>query len=159
MSAISQMPRWDLTPFFPSFDSKQFTDAIEDVRSGLASLEKAMTAAEASSADPKASFEILAKQMNDLRDKSRVIQAYLSAIVTTDSFNDAAKAKDSEFDKLSTGLTKINTRFTAWIGKLDVEALIKSSDIAEAHAFYLRRNKMIAQHLMSPDEESLAADL
>jgi oligoendopeptidase F len=153
------MPRWDLTPFFPALDSKEFRSAIEEVRTGTSALAKTITEAEAGGTDKVAQFEALASGMNDLREKARVIQAYLSALVTTDSFDDNAKARDSEFDKLSTEIGKLGTRFTAWLGKQDVEDLTKKSTLAADHAFYLRRNKTIAEHLMSPDEESLVADL
>jgi pepF/M3 family oligoendopeptidase len=153
------MPRWDLTPFFPALDSKEFTKAVADVRTALTKFAKTLEAAERAAGDEKSHFEELANQANALKEKSRVIQAYLSAIVTTDSFDDAAKAKDSEFDKLATEMTKLGTRFTSWLGKQNIDDLIAHSALAADHEFYLRRNHVVAQHLMSPAEESLAAEL
>ena len=56
-------------------------------------------------------------------------------------------------------LGQLGTRFTAWIGALDVEGLIARSPAAGAHAFALRQAKIEAEHLMSPAEEDLAAEL
>ncbi len=56
-------------------------------------------------------------------------------------------------------LTRLTARFTAWIGSLDVEALIERSQLAREHADPLRRTKFAAAHLMSPAEEALAAEL
>lgn len=159
MAAISNMPRWDLTPFFPALDSTEFDEANQEVKTGLADIAQDLEKAENGAGDVKANFETLASKMNSLRENARLIQAYLSALVTTNSFDDAAKAKDSEFDKLTTELAKLSVRFTAWLGKQDVESLIKQSKVAADHAFYIRRNKIIADHLMSPAEEALAADL
>ena len=153
------MPRWDLTPFFPALKSAEFDQAIEDVRRRLTEFAALIGDSEGSIGDPIAQFEAMAASMNSLREKVRVIQAYLGALVTTDSFDDQAKAKDSEFDTLTTELSKLGTRFTAWLGKQDVEAMIANSEVAANHAFYLRRNKIVAEHLMSPAEEALAADL
>jgi len=157
MSAVSQMPRWDLTPFFPSVTSPEYAAAVEKVRAGVQQLDTLLSTAAKGS--DHSSFDAVAQKMNEVRENARVIQAYLYALVTTNSYDEAAKARESEFDALQTDLSKLATRFTAWIGKLDVEALIKSSAIAESHAFYLRRNKEISRHLMTPDEEALAADL
>ncbi len=151
------MPRWDLTPFFPSASSPEYASAVESVKSGLDQLSNLLTKAE-SSTDLSA-FDSIAKLFNEVREKARVIQAYLYALVTTNSFDQAAKAKESEYDAIMTELSKLGTRFTAWVGKLDVEALIKQSSYAADHAFYLRRSKEISRHLMSPEEEVLAADL
>jgi pepF/M3 family oligoendopeptidase len=153
------MPRWDLTPFFPALDSPEYDAAIAEVRDGIARLEASLSVAETGAQDPIQTFEQLAAQVNALREKTRVIQAYLGALVTTDSFDDFAQAKDSEFDKLATDLSKLAVRFTAWLGKQDVEALITKSKLAADHPFYLRRSKIVADHLMSPGEEALAADL
>lgn len=152
------MPRWDLTPFFPALTSPQFDGAIEEVRQSIADLDQELTRAK-DSKDPVRQFEALTTKINALREKTRIIQAYLGALVTTDSFDEVAKAKDSEFDKLSTDLSKLGTRFTAWLGQQDVEQLITKSKVAADHAFFLRRNKMVSEHLMSPEEEALAAEL
>lgn len=157
MATVSNMPRWDLTPFFPALDSPEFDRAIDDVAKGITKLDATISKAE-TSADTK-DFEAAINEMNAVRERSRVIQAYLSALVTTNSYDDVAKAKDSAFDKLATELGKLGTRLTALIGEQDVEALIAKSQLAKDHAFYLRRNKIVAEHLMSPAEESLAADM
>ena len=38
-------------------------------------------------------------------------------------------------------LSQLDTRFTAWIGSLDVEALIERSAVARDHAFMLRNTE------------------
>lgn len=158
MAAVSQMPRWDLTPFFPSVDSPEYAEAVDNVKTRLRHFDRQLAEVEFREA-PGATFERLSRELNDLRERARVIQAYLGALVTTDSFDEVAKAKDSEFDSVSTELQKLGTRFTAWIGKQDVESWLQESEFAAQHAFYLRRNRTIAEHLMSPAEESLAAEL
>src|SRR5690606_32588823 len=52
-----------------------------------------------------------------------------------------------------------NTRFTAWLGQQDVEALIAGSGVAKEHSYLLRKAKEEAEHLMSPAEEALASEL
>src|SRR5438270_720148 len=102
MAAVSQMPRWDLTPFFPALESPEFDRAVEDVRSRLRDFASLVGKAESSNVDSVAQFEAMAASFNSIRERVQVIEAYLSALVTTDSFDDAAKAKDSLFDTLKT---------------------------------------------------------
>lgn len=159
MAAVSQMPHWDLAPFFPSLESPEFEQAVREVRDGLEALDRSLSGVEAMAAPSADSFEAVAGEFNALREKARLIGAYLSALVTTDSFDEAAQAKSSEFDSVSSTMQKLGTRFTAWIGAQDVEAWIRESKFAQDHAFYLRRSKEASRHLMSPAEESLAAEL
>jgi pepF/M3 family oligoendopeptidase len=73
--------------------------------------------------------------------------------------NDAAQAALSELMQANAQLAQLQSRMTAWIGSLDVEALIATSPVARANAFLLREAVTDAAHLMSPAEEALAAEL
>ncbi len=44
---------------------------------------------------------------------------------------------------------KLSKRFTAWIGSLDVDALVERSSLAKDHEFFVRRAAESARHLMS----------
>ncbi|HWA84199.1 MAG TPA: M3 family oligoendopeptidase, partial [Fimbriimonadaceae bacterium] len=89
----------------------------------------------------------------------RQIQAYLYGLVTTNSSDAVAQAKQSEFQSRTTLLPKLSTSLTAWIGAQDVEAMIAGSQAAKDHAYMIRKSKAASEHLMSPAEEALAADL
>jgi pepF/M3 family oligoendopeptidase len=104
-------------------------------------------------------FDDVTRQINATFDEVQTFAVYLMSFIATDSRNDLAQAKDSELDQHMTLLDQLDTRYTAWLGSLDVEALIERSAIARDHAFALRKAKVEAAHLMSPEEESLAAEL
>src|SRR5581483_9427474 len=97
-------------------------------------------------------------RFNAVLDALTLNYAYVNAFVTTDSRNTLAQAKLSTLQMHNVTLSKLGTRLTAWLGSLDVEALIDQSQIAREHAYTLRRAKIEAQHLMSPPEEDLAAE-
>ena len=65
----------------------------------------------------------------------------------------------SEFQQGAVRLSQLATRFTAWIGSLDVDALIDRSALAREYAFILREAQRQAAHLMTPAEEALATEL
>jgi pepF/M3 family oligoendopeptidase len=56
-------------------------------------------------------------------------------------------------------LHKLDTRFTAWIGSLDVDTLVARSEKAAACAYALHKDKEQATHLMSLPEEALVSEL
>ncbi len=56
-------------------------------------------------------------------------------------------------------VNKLDTRLTAWLGQLPVDALIDQSALAADHAYALSKAQIDAEHLLSPAEEELAAEL
>src|SRR5207253_3076815 len=73
--------------------------------------------------------------------------------------DDVAQARQSELSQHLVELQKLGTRFVAWLGSIDVEALIERSALAREHAFPLRKAAQAARHQMSEPEEDLAAAL
>jgi pepF/M3 family oligoendopeptidase len=107
----------------------------------------------------EAAFEQVAGALNALLDRMVTLRAYIYAFVATDSRDNRAQARLSAFMQEMVTFSKLSTRFTAWVGGLDVETLIERSALAREHAYLLRRARQEAEHLMSPAEEALAAEL
>ncbi len=89
----------------------------------------------------------------------RQLEGYLFCLVEADTWDEQVQAAFAELQQRRVPLTRLAARFTAWIGSLDVEALIERSEVTREHADPLRRTKLAAAHLMSPSEEALAAEL
>ncbi|HEX2036656.1 MAG TPA: M3 family oligoendopeptidase [Chloroflexota bacterium] len=165
-AASTKLPHWDMTPVFPSLESAEFEAAYAGVLAGIGELRQLCdrhgvrqtqeaTVDEASTA----AFEAVTERLNTLSESLRTVYAYLHAFVATDSRNDLAQAKVSELQTELVELEKLETRYTAWIGSLDVEALIARSPVARDHAFAIRKAAEEARHQMSEAEEDLAASL
>jgi oligoendopeptidase F len=162
----SSLPHWDLSVVFPSLDSPEFEAGFQAVVSGTDRLavlfdERHVEAQPPAAFDPQqaATFEQAAAQLNDLLDRLATLGAYIAGFVSIDSRDELAQAKQSELRKHNVQLSNLDTRFTAWIDSLDVEALIARSTLARDHAYMLRKTKEEAKHLMSPAEEMLASEL
>jgi len=164
----AELPRWDLTPLYPSLDSTAFRDefaaATEAIRrlEGMFEAEGIGPAADPPPAADDGTIERLERLLaafNDALERGERLGSYLYGLVSTDSKNDAAQARLSELQLRQVALAKLVPRFTAWVGGLDVEAVIDRSPPAAEHAFALRRAREEARHLMSPAEEALAAEL
>ncbi len=160
------LPHWDMTPIFPSLASPEFEQGFRDVTTHIDELAARFDREAIAKREPAAldaatvgAFERVIAQLNAVLDEFRTLSAYISAFVSTDSRDNLAQAKFSELQQHAVRLSLLGTRFTAWIGSLDIEALIEASPVARDHAFALRQARTAASHLMSPAEETLAAEL
>ncbi len=142
-------PRWDLTTIFPSLTSPELLAALDSLKSRIAALD----------IPPGATYDFVTTALNQALDEARTVRTYLSLLIAEDATNEAAQAVMSELRGDSVALSLFGTRYTAWLGTLDIEELLKTSEVARAHEFGLRRAQTLARHLLPPDEETLAAQL
>jgi pepF/M3 family oligoendopeptidase len=166
MPTTQTLPHWDLTTVYPSLESPEFAQGfaqvVQDIH-GLAELFDLHFIMEQPAITVNASvvqtFELITEHYNSVLDATRTLSTYISCFVSTNSQDNLAQAKMSELQQSLVLLSQLGARFTAWIGSLDIEALIEQSTVARDHAYPLRRAKQEASHLMSPAEEALAAAL
>lgn len=166
MATTAHLPRWDMTVVFPSMDSPEFAAGFRSVAEEISTLATLFDEAHVDKQDSLPlddaivqTFERVVSQYNTVLDHYRTLSAYIHSFVSTDSRDNLAQAKYSELQGVSVKLYQLGTRFTAWVGSLDVEALVARSTVAADHAYILRHAKTEAEHLMSPAEEALAAEL
>src|SRR5690242_16645712 len=140
------LPHWDMTTVYPSLESPEFEAGFTSVIKAIGELKDLFDAKNIrKSSSPEitpetvSTFETVTERYNALADALRTLAGYISSFVTTDSRNDLAQAKMSELQMRSVELQKLGTRYEAWLGSLDVEALINRSPLAQAHAFALRK--------------------
>ncbi|HZQ04983.1 MAG TPA: M3 family oligoendopeptidase [Anaerolineae bacterium] len=161
-----ELPHWDMSNIFPSLESSEFEQGLARVENQINTLaqwfdENHIERLEnrVPDASTVATLNTALNRLNETLDETQTLQSYIYAFVTTDSRNSLAQAKLSELQQHLVTLSKLGTRFTAWVGSLDVDALIAQSEIARAHEYALHRAEIEAQHQMSPLEEELAAEL
>jgi oligoendopeptidase F len=163
MATTLTAPRWDLGFVFSSPISPEFDLACENCYSDLSALgrtfEQLGISRGQSNPNAASAFGQAATAVNEYLIKQRRIGAYLSGLVTTDSNDEDAQAKQSEFQSRTTLLPKLLTSLTAWIGAQDVDAILAGSQVARDHEYMIRKAKQASEHLMSPAEEGLASDL
>jgi oligoendopeptidase F len=155
-----------MTVVYPSLESPEFAAGFQAVVEDIAALGSLFDEEHVGKHDPQPldeatlrAFERVIERYNSVLAAYRTLSAYIHAFVSTDSRDNLAQAKYSELQAHSVKLYQLGARFTAWIGSVDVEGLIGQSAVAADHAYVLRQAKTEAEHLMSPDEEALAAEL
>jgi oligoendopeptidase F len=160
------LPHWDVSVVFPNLDSPEFEEGFNQTVQGindLAMLFDDYGIKEQSDILMETSlvgvFDEVIARYNEVLDKVRTLRAYIHSFVSTNSRNTLAQEKWSLFQPELVKLSILGTRFTAWVGALDVEELIERSDLANDHAYRLRKAKIQSMHLMTPPEEELAAEM
>jgi pepF/M3 family oligoendopeptidase len=170
------LPHWDMNTIFPGLQSPEFEAGFRRVTESIDGLTELfdhhnvqmLTPDEQSAARGHGSgargatiapSDEIITRFNVVLEEYRTISAYIQCILSTDTRDSVALHRASEMQALGVRISQLGTRWTAWIGSLDVEALIESSQLARDHAFNLRKAHQRAQHLMSPVEENLASEL
>ncbi len=160
-------PRWDLTNVYPSLDSKKFKNAIKSFKRQLDELDAFFKRASKadSKTDPRKLGKILGESVerfNALFELSGTIGPFVYSYISTDSRNKEAMRILSEFEQMNVQTSMLNTRFTAWAGKLGKAAIkkaVKTNPAAKAHEFILLEAAEQSKYLMSEAEEAVAAEL
>jgi pepF/M3 family oligoendopeptidase len=161
--------RWDLTPIYSSLTG-------DDYRRGFAALDQNTTslatffdqhhirrlprAPQADETLAALAAECL-RLANDLLLLADRLEGFVSAIVATDSYNDAAQRELSKLERMDTRRRQLSVRLNGWIGSLgdQLPRLIAMRPELKAHAFFLTDTAKQSRWLMSEELESLAAEL
>ncbi len=152
------LPRWDLTPLFPSLESEKFQEAWNALETGIQRLEQLFARYEVGARparpEDREAFWAVVEELNRFLEGLTPVRAYLYGRVATDAEDRAAQAKLSELEQLVLGFRKLRPRLVAWLAALDAEAVA-----AGPYHLLLEEARVEAQHLMSEPEETLAAEL
>lgn len=163
----SVLPHWDFSTVFPGLESPEFEAGFQAVLEAIAAtvtlfdenhINRLDTAVPVDD-DLVTLLETIIHRLNEIDEQIHTLQVYLYGFLTTDSRNSAAQARYSELLPHLAQRSLLNTRFTAWIGSLDVEKLLEKSTVAQAHEYMLLNTREESRHLMSPEQEDLAAEL
>jgi oligoendopeptidase F len=160
------LPRWDLTPFFPSLADPAVAAAVEEVAAlveGLVALydHHDVRGGTARPVDARAvaSFEAVVAATERARERLRLVNAYIAAHVDTDATDDLAAALQADLQAAASSLRPLSSRFDAWVASFGAEALVEASPVAAGLAWPLRKAEASSSHQLSEAEESLASEL
>src|SRR5690606_27733850 len=132
-----------MTPLFPAIDSPERAASLQRLDELIATYGNQLDGAEAlettSGPEVTAAVESLLQTGNELSESALRNVAYLMGFTSVDSRNREAQAASSEIRIVLAKAATLRTRFTAWVGTLDLDALIASSDAAREHEFLLRK--------------------
>ncbi len=164
--APEALPRWDVSAFFPSLGSREYAATHERVLAEIGRLQARFDELGIRGGEPLAvtdtevaAVDEVLPAFNRLLTDLRLVGSYLYAHVSTDARDDEAAAAQSRYQAGTAPFATLDTRFDAWLARLDLAELTARSTEASDHAYALQRGATAAQHQMSEAEEGLAADL
>ena len=169
---MPDLPRWDMTTFFPSADSPQCAAELQAVIAAIADLTALFDAHgigrrpfQPIDHEQVALFEMVLSRYDVLLRRGYALCLYLGCSVAADTEDAAALgglstlAQHGISPDPSVRIAGLHQRFVAWIGALDVHALAARSPLARDHEYRLRQATLEAAHLMTPDAEDVSAAL
>jgi len=157
MPTFSAPDRWSLDSWFTAFGSEDYNEFKVKLSSDVASLRKT---AETLSDDPKVIAELIAAY-EAFGDRLGHIAAYLGCLSADNANDEAVKADEAWIAGLEAEHTKLSAALQSKLAALDdavFTTLVNTPALADA-THTLRRMRESGQKQMSPDLESLAADL
>lgn len=150
------MTTWNLTPFYPGFESPEFLQDFENLESRLKAFEKWRPAPDRP-ADTIADYLKQEEAVEQLKDR---LMQYCELSYTENTSHPHAQKYLLRLEDMGALTTAPETAFIGYLGELsDLEAVIAGQPFLEAHAFFLKELKKHAAYLLSPQEELLAARL
>ncbi len=166
MAELTDLPRWDLSTVYPALDSAELRRDLQRARDEIAALaalfdEHSVGRLQEQSASPEqvALYESVTARLNALYELTGTLYSYVGCHVAADAADEAAQTLYSELQVAGIPLRQLGTRYTAWTGTLDVEALLAASSTARDHEHALRQARVYAARQMPQGEEELAAEL
>jgi pepF/M3 family oligoendopeptidase len=165
------LPHWDVSNIFPSLESEEFAQAMEDLKTLIDDFEKYIMEQKISKSNvppPDSDTTQLSEVVATLIEQSNAIyhlafslRAYIYSFVTTDSYNTEAARRWSQIQAQIVRAETTRSVIQGWIGVLSdrLEEITDSHPTNQAHAFFLIETNEQAKYLMSDVEESLAAEL
>src|SRR5579884_4032047 len=134
------LPHWDMTVVFPSLESTEFEEAFDHYRRHVDDLVQIFDRHDVAAHDTLPmngetvrAVESVLNASGAIQEEGTTLRSYIASFVSTDSRNTIAQARVSELSQRSVVLSQLFSRFTAWIGSVDVERLIELSPVAAEH--------------------------
>ena len=162
----SELPHWQLTSIFSALDGDDYIEAKTQLELELSELERFLSEHDVRSGEglelsPELVdlYKTLDERFNALIDDIVTMRVYLTGFVAVDAFNETAQAQMSQARTFWSQFITLYNLYTAWLGRLDMDALREKSDYARAHSFALHKSAIEAKHLMSDEAEALASSL
>jgi len=169
---VGPLPHWDLSNVYPGLESREFSDAVTEVKAKLDDVDAYIEEHQIGrgGARPKDSGQLAetiggyVDGMNDLIRLFGTLEAYVQSFVSTDSYNTKAKRLESELEMLGVRLERQSVFFQGWMRTIteDPKALpaaLEHGGSAKEHSFFLKETAEQSQYLMSEAEETLASEL
>jgi oligoendopeptidase F len=153
--------RWDLSGYFPSFDSTERTTFEEELGRDASSVLLAARGARALDASTAEAWASLVGRWEDLLRRASHLSSYVGCLSAADAEDERFQLAQGRISVLGATLDKISVELRRGLGAAGDEtfgAFVARPEIANAR-YALDRLRLEARTSMAPELEALASDL
>ena len=165
MSGSEKLPRWDLSPVFPGFDSPEYAAAKVELTRLAAGFERHCAAAEPRETVSKGGFRAWLVEALRLGDAAgslgETLGAYAYSSYSVDTRDKTATAELNAVEELTLPLKRADVAFKNVLAAHRDETLALAASDADVskYAYFLKEELFWQSKQMAPELEDLAADL
>lgn len=152
---------WDLTSYFPAFDSPEMLQFKEAIRKDVDSLQQVAAALPVLNAESMLAWEDILLHNEDLSRRMSHLTSYVGCLVSSDARNEAYLTEEAELARTRAELAKVRIELLRALKESSDEVfseLAARASLAGARN-YLNRLRDEARRAMSTEKEVLATEL
>jgi oligoendopeptidase F len=152
---------WDLTGYFPAFNSAEMLQFKEAIRKDVADLQRAAAVLPALDAESAPAWETLLLRHEDVMRRMSHLGSYVGCLASSDARNEDYLKEEAGLTRMRAEIAKIRIEFLRALKESDEEsfAALKARPALHGAENYLHRLREEARRSMSTDQEVLATDL
>jgi len=158
---MEKLPHWDLQSIYPSITSKEFEDDLLSLPVLVSALREHLMDTIVKKASLNSWLQVAIQQYQHLWDTLATLGAYANALLTVNTSDDTAMRGLNKVEAASLDVQAIHVQFLNILASdnAGVRELLNSDEFFKPYRFVI--NELLDQqlHLMSEQEEALAADL
>ena len=152
---------WDLSSYFPAFNSAEMLQFKEAIRKDVADLQRAAAVLPALDAESAPAWETLLLRHEDVMRRMSHLGSYVGCLASSDARNEDYLKEEAGLTRMRAEIAKIRIEFLRALKESDEEsfAALKARPALHGAENYLHRLREEARRSMSTDQEVLATDL
>ena len=162
----TELPHWDVADIYPAVGSREYESGREALAADITRLAALYDRHDVRRRHDAvvddgtvAAFDEVVDATNDVMEQVRRLYAYLTSFVSTAATDEAAQGELSHLQGELAQLSRLRSRFDAWVASLGPDDLTTRSTVAADHAWPLQQSALRAAHQMSQAEEELLSEL
>jgi oligoendopeptidase F len=152
---------WDLTSYFPSFNSPEMLRFKEALRQEVAALQKAATALPVLDATSAPDWESILLRHEDVMRRMSHLGSYVGCLASSDAHNEDYLKEEAELTRSRAETAKIRIELLRAFKNADDQSFsaLTARPALQGAENYLNRLREESRRAMSADKEVLATDL
>ena len=154
---------WNLDSLYQSFDSSEFKEDFENLKSEIQSITKwskdNLTKVDLTNEQLIETMESYINLTNNF-EKYIKLMTYTNLIISVDTLNETACKMSDTLANIFAELSTPQVVFKSFLKNVDnLEELIQKSDLLKEHEFFILEQKQFASHMLSEAEELIIAKM